>query len=69
VDVNGTSIFGSDEEKSQGTFTTYHGLRYALIAFHGIANELNAKKSRMTERSAGPSGWRYHRCAAETVLM
>jgi CRISPR-associated protein Csh2 len=49
VEINGTSIFASDEEKSQGTFTTYHGLRYALIAFNGIANEHNAKKSRMTD--------------------
>lgn len=49
VDINGTSIFGSDEEKSQGTFTTYYGLRYALMAFHGIANEHSAKLSRMTE--------------------
>jgi CRISPR-associated protein Csh2 len=49
VDINGTSIFGSDEDKTQGTFTTYFGLRYALIAFHGIANEHNAKKSRMTD--------------------
>ena len=49
VDINGTSIFGSDEEKSQGTFTTYYGLRYALVAFHGIANEHSAKLSRMTD--------------------
>jgi CRISPR-associated protein Csh2 len=49
VDINGTSIFGSDEDKTQGTFTTYYGLRYALIAFYGIANEHNAKKSRMTD--------------------
>lgn len=49
VDINGTSIFGSDEEKSQGTFTTYYGLRYALMAFHGIANEHSAKLSRMTD--------------------
>src|SRR5439155_11596683 len=25
VDINGTSIFGSAEEKRQGTFTTYYG--------------------------------------------
>ncbi len=49
VDINGTSTFGSDEEKTQGTFTNYYGLRYALIAFHGIANEHSAKLSRMTD--------------------
>lgn len=49
VDISGTSIFGSDEEKAQGTFTTYYGLRYALIAFNGIANEHSAKVSRMTD--------------------
>lgn len=50
VDISGTSIFGSDEEKSQGTFTTYYGLRYALIGFNGIANEHSACLSRMTDQ-------------------
>jgi len=49
VDIHGTSVFGSAEEKTQGTFTTYFGLRYALIAFHGVANEHSAKLSRMTD--------------------
>ena len=49
VDIHGTSTFGSDSEKSQGTFTTYFGLRYALIAFHGIANEHSAKLSRLSD--------------------
>jgi CRISPR-associated protein Csh2 len=49
VDISGTSVFGSDEEKAQGTFTTYYGLRYALIGFNGIANEHSAKVSRMTD--------------------
>ncbi len=49
VDISGTSIFGSDETKAQGTFTTYYGLRYALIGFNGIANEHSAKVSRMTD--------------------
>lgn len=49
VDIHGTSVFGSSEEKSQGTFTTYFGLRYALIGFNGIANEHSAKLSRMTD--------------------
>jgi CRISPR-associated protein Csh2 len=49
VDISGTSIFGSDEEKAQGTFTTYYGLRYALIGFNGIANEHSATISHMTD--------------------
>lgn len=49
VDIHGTSIFGSAEEKTQGTFTSYFGLRYALIAFHGVANEHSAKLSKMTD--------------------
>jgi CRISPR-associated protein Csh2 len=49
VDISGTSIFGSDKEKAQGTFTTYYGLRYALIGFNGIANEHSAKISRLTD--------------------
>lgn len=47
--IHGTSVFASEEEKSQGTFTDYAALRYALIAFHGVANEHSAKKSRMTD--------------------
>jgi len=49
VDIHGTSVFGSAEEKAQGTFTTYYGLRYALIGFNGIVNEHSAKLSRMTD--------------------
>jgi CRISPR-associated protein Csh2 len=49
VDINGTSVFARDEERTQGTFTTYYGLRYALIGFNGIANEHSAKLSRMTD--------------------
>lgn len=48
VDIHGTSIFASGEEKTQGTFTTYFGLRYALIGFSGVANEHSAKISKMT---------------------
>ncbi|MBI5014901.1 MAG: type I-B CRISPR-associated protein Cas7/Csh2 [Deltaproteobacteria bacterium] len=46
--IPGTSVFGSKEEKGQGTFTSYAALRYGLVAFHGVANEHSAKKSRMT---------------------
>ena len=49
VDIHGTSIFASGEEKTQGTFTTYFGLRYALIGFSGIANEHSAKISRLSD--------------------
>jgi CRISPR-associated protein Csh2 len=49
VDILGTSVFGSDSEKTQGTFTGYYALRYALIAFNGIANQHNAAKSKMTD--------------------
>jgi CRISPR-associated protein Csh2 len=49
VDIAGTSIFGSLEEKERGTFTTYYALRYALIAFNGVANQHSAKRSRLTD--------------------
>lgn len=49
IQIQGTSIFASDESKAQGTFTSYAALRYALIAFHGVANEYSAKKSWMTD--------------------
>jgi len=49
VDIHGTSIFASAQEKAQGTFTTYFALRYALIGFSGVANEHSAKISRMSD--------------------
>jgi CRISPR-associated protein Csh2 len=49
VDINGTSVFASTEEKTQGTLTTYYALRYALIAFNGVANQHSAKISRLTD--------------------
>lgn len=49
VDIHGTTTFGSDEDKSQGTFTQYFGIRYGLIAFSGVANEYSAKISRLTD--------------------
>jgi CRISPR-associated protein Csh2 len=48
VDIHGTSVFASDEAKTQGTFTTYFGLRYALIGFSGVGNEHSARLSRLT---------------------
>lgn len=49
VDIHGTSVFGSQEGRTQGTFTTYFGLRYGLIGFNGIANEHSAALSHMTD--------------------
>jgi CRISPR-associated protein Csh2 len=51
LDLRGTSIFTSkgDETQTQGTFTTYFGLRYGLIGFNGIANEHSAKLSQLTD--------------------
>ena len=49
IDIHGTSVFASAEEKGRGTFTTYFGLRYALIAFNGVANEHSAQLSRLTD--------------------
>lgn len=48
VDIHGTSIFASGQDKTQGTFTTFFGLRYALIGFSGVANEHSAKISKMS---------------------
>lgn len=55
VDIHGTSIFASRQVKpsgeivTAGTFTTYFGLRYALIGFSGVANEHSARISKMTD--------------------
>lgn len=49
VDIHGTTTFGSGEDKTQGTFTAYYALRYALIGFNAVANEHSAKLSRLTE--------------------
>lgn len=48
VDIHGTSVFASDSTKSQGTFTSYYGLRYALIAFSGVANQYSAALSKLS---------------------
>ena len=46
---HGTSTFGSTKEKEQGTFTTYYGIPYGLVAFHGVANENAAKTTNFTQ--------------------
>jgi len=50
VDIHGTTILGATMEKTQGTFTTYFALRYALIGFNGIANEHSAKLSHLSDK-------------------
>jgi len=55
VDIHGTSIFASAQEKPTGeevragTFTTYFGIRYGLIGFSGVANEHSAEISKMSD--------------------
>jgi CRISPR-associated protein Csh2 len=49
IDIHGTSIFSSKGTQRTGTFTTYFGLRYALIGFSGVANEHSAKISGLTD--------------------
>ncbi len=49
IDIHGTSVLASDESKGAGTFTTYFGLRYALIGFSGVANEHSAKIAGMSD--------------------
>ena len=69
VDIHGTSIFSSAEEKTAGTFTTYFGLRYALIGFSGVANEHSAKISSLTENDYDhflKAMWHGVRAAANT---
>lgn len=48
VDIHGTSVFASDSTKSQGTFTSYYGLRYGLIGFSGVANQYSAALSALS---------------------
>lgn len=49
VDIHGTTIFASDLDKTQGTFTSFYGLRYGLIGFSGVGNEYSAQISRLTD--------------------
>lgn len=69
VIIRGTSTFGSDEDKRQGTFTEYNALRYALIGFNGVANQYNAAKSLMSEADYDTllaAMWRGVRAAGNT---
>ena len=49
VFVKGTTVMPSKEGKKQGTFREEWIVPYALIAFHGVANEYAAKNTRLTE--------------------
>lgn len=51
VDIHGTTIFSKSGEERAGTFTSYFGLRYALIGFSGVANEHSAKISKMSDEN------------------
>ena len=69
VDIHGTCIFGSQEEKKQGTFTSSFILRYALIGFSGVANEHSAKRSRLADSDYDvylKAMWQSVRAAANT---
>lgn len=48
IEIRGTTTFGSDSDKTQGTFTEFFGLRYGLIGFNGIANEHSAETSKLS---------------------
>jgi len=47
--VKGTTVMPSKEGKKQGTFREEWIVPYALIAFHGVANEYAAKTTHLTE--------------------
>ena len=69
VTIRGTSTFGSDEDRTQGTFTEYNALRYALIGFNGVGNQYSAQKSRLTQNDYDTTlaaMWRGVRAAANT---
>jgi len=69
VDIYGTSTFGSDAEKTQGTFTNFFGIRYGLMFFNGIANEHSAKLSKLSDEDYEAflhAMWKGVRSAANT---
>ncbi|MBF0499821.1 MAG: type I CRISPR-associated protein Cas7 [Candidatus Riflebacteria bacterium] len=47
--IHGTSMVGSDQEKSKRELNTFIGLRYAMIGFSGIVNEHSAATSRLSD--------------------
>jgi CRISPR-associated protein Csh2 len=69
IQIQGTSVFASTEEKTQGTFTSYAALRYGLFAFNGVANEHSARRSKMTDadyETLLPALWNGVRSASNT---
>ena len=44
-----TTTFASGEDKTAGTFGSFHILDYSLLLFHGLLCEQNAKATKMTE--------------------
>lgn len=48
--IKGTGAFASDEGKEQKTFREEYILPYSLIAFHGVANEVAAKSTQLTDQ-------------------
>ncbi|RLB07311.1 MAG: type I-B CRISPR-associated protein Cas7/Csh2 [Deltaproteobacteria bacterium] len=47
--IKGTTVMPSKEGKKQGTFREEWTVPYALIAFHGVANEYAAQTTHLTE--------------------
>lgn len=69
IQIQGTSVFASQEQNTQGTFTSYAALRYGLFAFNGVANEHSARRSRMTDadyETLLPALWNGVRSAGNT---
>ena len=44
-----STVVSTSEEDQQGTFATDNRLEYALVKFHGVANENAAKDTKLTE--------------------
>jgi CRISPR-associated protein Csh2 len=47
--IKGTTVYPSDKDKDQGTFTEMYVLPYSLICFYGVVNENAAKHSGLKE--------------------
>ena len=47
--IKGTGAFASEKGKEQKTFREEWVLPYSLIAFHGVANEVSAKSTGLTD--------------------
>jgi CRISPR-associated protein Csh2 len=47
--IKGTTVVASGEGKQQGTFTEMWIIPYGLIAFHGVANQLSAEETNLSD--------------------